>query len=441
MTRNTSLQLSETFRERLSSNLLAPLNEIYPHHIVAGYIQTHPELKTRNKVYTLDNTLFTMTFTATQEDKSLQSSVNLFTQKYETESEAIQKQEQELLEAEKQSDSEQSVHYGRPKLYKSKLPKSLKNRLSSSTAGYTNARQRVPLELIKQVFDYSTDFGEYDKELWKGYKIYNTDGTYVQLQDTESIREYYPVTGGENQYPQALLQVFTRAGSGQICQYALGSRKTSELQLVIPMINKLNEKDLLLADDLYNTYFHFFLIQSRQAQIIVPGKRERDYTVIESIETGEIVDEIVEIQKSGKRPDYVAKETWRELPKTQRLRRIVYTYPTKNGQEECVLYTTLTDKKIPAKDIIKKYTSRWDIEISIREMKTLMDINVLRSKSPAMLEKELVVSLTAYNMVRKIIAQSAEKAGFSPQKPILQECATINRSIPGDKTDRIFTGR
>jgi hypothetical protein len=380
-----------------------------------------------------------MTLTATQDDKSLQASVNLFIQKYVTESKMMQKHEQEHLEAEKQSDSEKSRRYGRPKLYKSKLRKSITNPLSSVTVGYANARQRLPLELVKRVFDYSTDFGTFDNELWHDYTIYKTDGTYVQLQDTESIRELYPVTGGENQYPQALLQVFTRQGNGQIRQYALGSRKTSELQLVIPMINNLKEKDLLLADDLYNTYYHFCLIQFRQAHIIVSGKRERKYTVIESLESG---DEIVEIQKSGKRPDYVDKETWSALPKTLRLRRIAYTYPTKNGEEDCVLYTTLTDKQISAKEIIKKYTNRWDIEITIREIKTLMDINVLRSKSPAMLEKELVVSLTAYNMIRKIIVRSAEKADFSPpQKHILQECATINRSIHGDKPNRVFTGR
>ena len=45
-----------------------------------------------------------------------------------------------------------------------------------------------------------------------------------------------------------------------------------------------------------------------------------------------------------------------------------------------------------------------------------MDINVLRSKSREMLFKELLIALTAYNLVRKIIAKAAEKGGFSPQK-------------------------
>jgi len=81
---------------------------------------------------------------------------------------------------------------------------------------------------------------------------------------------------------------------------------------------------------------------------------------------------------------------------------------------------------------------RWDIEISIREVKTIMDINVLRSKSRAMLYKELLIALTAYNLVRKVIAKSADTVGISPKKDIFQECTPFNRPILLDKKGRVF---
>jgi hypothetical protein len=81
---------------------------------------------------------------------------------------------------------------------------------------------------------------------------------------------------------------------------------------------------------------------------------------------------------------------------------------------------------------------RWDMEISIREIKTLMDINVLRGKSPDILLKELVVSLAACNTIRKIIARSADKVGFSPQENIFQECAGISRPLLLDRKGRVF---
>jgi len=148
----------------------------------------------------------------------------------------------------------------------------------------------------------------------------------------------------------------------------------------------------------------------------------------------------VEITKTV-RPDYVDEQEWKNLPKTILLRRITYNYPTRNGLETAVLYTTILTDSITAVDIVAKYAMRWDIEISIREVKTLMDINVLRSKSIDMMKKELLIALTAYNLVRKIIAKSADKVGFSPQEDIFQKCTTFGRSVLLDKKGRVFFRR
>jgi hypothetical protein len=225
-----------------------------------------------------------------------------------------------------------------------------------------------------------------------------------------------------------------RQGSGQVSQFALGSRQESELQLVIPMIKNMEANSLLLADDLYSAYYHFCLILSQKSHIIVPGKRDRNYKVVRQINDN---DQIVEIPKTS-RPEYVSKEEWGNLPQTLLMRRITYKYPTKNGMEAAILYTTILDENIKTSDIIAKYTMRWDIEISIRETKTLMDINVLRSQSREMMKKELLIALSAYNMVRRKIAESADTVGFSPQDDIFQKYAPINRTVLLDKRGRVF---
>jgi hypothetical protein len=127
------------------------------------------------------------------------------------------------------------------------------------------------------------------------------------------------------------------------------------------------------------------------------------------------------------------------------LRRINYEYPTKEGVETAVLYTTVTDESVDSASIIQKYEKRWNIEINIREIKTLTDINVLRSKSCRMLKKDLGIALTAYNTVRKIMEKSAEKAAFSPEGNIFQKCAQTDRPVFPDRRGRVFckfsTGR
>jgi hypothetical protein len=433
MTDNNSLRLSIMFREQLSGNLFPAFKEEFPEEKVNEYVSKQMS-SCREKVYTPINTIYTMLLSSVQEDKSYQQATNLFSSVHESQSKKWIEEEQKMLEAERITDSGKGVKKGRPKLYKSKLQKSKLKPLSSSPVAYNNARKRLPLALINEVFETTTHWGALEKEIWYGFRTHIADGSYLQLQDIESIREVFPSVESNGKYPQALLQVMVRQGGGQIVRYALASRRESELKLVIPMIKELKQNDLLLADDLYNTYYNFCLILQQQAQIIVPGKRERNYTVVEKIAEG---DEIVEIKKTV-RPRYVSREEWDTLPGKIRLRRISYRYPTQNGMADSILYTTLLNPKIGKTDIVLKYATRWDVEISIREIKTLMDINVLRSKSPEMIAKELAIALTAYNMVRKIIAKSAERAAFSPETNIFQKCPSFNRSVLLDSKGRVF---
>jgi hypothetical protein len=441
MTSNTSLELSIQINKMLQQDLTSAFYEEMPYEMIESFAKqyevTNGDGKThkfRDKVYNLSNTFYTMGLTAFQEDKSLQQSVVVFKNIYEHNCKNIREKEAAMLKAERQFDKKQIKKAGRPKEYRSKIAKSKTNNLSLSTAAFSNARARLPYEMLERIYTHSTDFGEFDRESWHGLKTHITDGTYLQLQDTESIRKEYPPIEGDGAYPQALLQVFIRQGSGQVSQIAIGNRKQSELELVVPMIKKLNGNDLLLADDLYNTYYHFCLILNQKSHIIVPGKRDRNYTVVRQIASN---DEIVKIKK-GRKPPYVGKEEWSAVPSSIELRRIGYTYPTKNGDEQAVLYTTLVDEKITSTDVILKYEKRWEIEICIREIKTVMDINVLRSKSPDMIKKELTVSLTAYNLIRKLIAKSAVSADFPPRRNIFQKCVAIDSPILLDKKGRVF---
>jgi hypothetical protein len=201
-----------------------------------------------------------MLLTAIQEDKSLQQSVNIFKERYELQSAQIRIREAEELEREKHADMVNGKKSGRPKQYKSKLRKSITNEVKPQTVAYNNARQRLPKDLITLVYDRSKNFGKWDNESWHGMRTYITDGTYLQLQDTEDINESYPTRERGGSYPQALLQVPIRQGGGQVWDYALGNRKMSELELAIPMLENLESGSLLSADDLYNCYYHFWLL-------------------------------------------------------------------------------------------------------------------------------------------------------------------------------------
>ena len=67
-----------------------------------------------------------------------------------------------------------------------------------------------------------------------------------------------------------------------------------------------------------------------------------------------------------------------------------------------------------------------------------MDINVLRSKTPEMALKELSISLSTYNLVRKLIYASIKDLPFSPKEDFIRQFYTFNQSLLIDKKGRIY---
>jgi hypothetical protein len=55
------------------------------------------------------------------------------------------------------------------------------------------------------------------------------------------------------------------------------------------------------------------------------------------------------------------------------------------------------------------YARRWQLELSLRDLKTTMGMEQLRCKTPAMAEKELLAYLVAHNLVRCVIAQAVAR--------------------------------
>lgn len=435
MTPNYSLQLSTEIKELMKTDLLQPMKDFFPNEVIDNY---KPLQEKRDRVFNMGNTLLTMTLTAVQEDRSLQNSVNLFSKIHKNNIEkmqllSVQKAAQEHIDDQK---SKKKKKAGRPKSYKPKLSKSKQKKISTNTSAYTQARQRLEQKLVDLVFEESTNFKNIKINCkWKGKDVFITDGTYIQMQDTEELREVYEVKCRSGKkvsaYPQGLLQVLIRQGSGAINQFGIGSRHVSELKLFSSMIPKLKKHSVILADDLYSTYAIFSSVLTNELDIIVPGKRKRNYMVIKKIAEG---DKIVELKNTA-RPKWLSKDV--VLLEKIYLRRITYEDPNKPGKE-CVLYTTILDESISKTDIIIKYLTRWDVEITIREIKTLMGINIARSKTPEMVLKEITISLIAYNLIRKMIATTTENSGFSPKADFFQKCFEVGKTIHIDKKGRVY---
>jgi hypothetical protein len=82
-----------------------------------------------------------------------------------------------------------------------------------------------------------------------------------------------------------------------------------------------------------------------------------------------------------------------------------------------ILVTTLRDAQSVAKgELDELYQRRWNIELDLRCIKTTLGMEVLRCRTPEMVEKELWVHLLAYNLIRLLMAEAAAHSGQTPRQ-------------------------
>lgn len=431
MKSNRSLAISCKVQECKMGNIIGLLEEEFPASIFSAKKQI---VKSRDRIFTVSNTLLTMVLTATQQDKTLKNSVDLYYGIHQKHKSQAIKELEDNIQAQKDIDSlTLTKPAGRPRKYTSHIPKSLEKNISLNTAAYSKARERVPMKLVDELFKKSRiEEAQNNYSHWNGYKVFIGDGTYIQMQDTKHIRQDYEVLHNDvssEGYPQGLLEVIIERGTGQVYDYKLTNRHKSELSSFYEMLDRIPPKSLLLLDDLYSCFEILSKCQRLDINLVVPAKRERSYELVEKLGEG---DEIIRISTPKNRSKWL---DINEKAGKITLRRIECKSP---DGENYVLFSFILDKNISKDDIQLLYLNRWDIEIGIREVKTIMDINVLRSKTPEMALKELATSLATYNLIRKVIYASIKDLPFSPKEDFIYQYYTHNQSILIDKKGRVY---
>lgn len=426
MTPNTSLQLSYEFKKRLKQFSLQSLSGRIPSDVIDQYYQRQ-QITTRIRVFSPEATICCMVGGAMMEDKSQKNVLLRYKQAFEHQAGQLTKEQTQALQQPRKSGP------GRPRT-RLNLPKSMTTPVSENTAAFSKAVGRIPTELMKELFEHSAKSSDSESQpaVWHGYGVYLGDGTYFQAQDTPSLSEVYPKESPAS-YPRAALVGVSQESTGLIHNFAVGR---SELEMARRAIARLPSGSLFIGDELYNCYGFWSDLASRDVEFIVPVKRKRTCEHMEELGAG---DALVRI----KRTDLSATSPWagqtEQLPLAMTLRRITYTSP-ESPDKQRVLITSLTDPSIPAADIVAKYTSRWDIELRIREIKTIMGLNIARSKTPDGVYKEIAAAMIAYNITRELITESVHP-DFPPSENIFQEYYTGREEPLTDKTGRVYHRR
>lgn len=288
---------------------------------------------------------------------------------------------------------------------------------STTTGAYCKARTRLPqnmiTELVKQTGQLILEHVP-DSWRWQGRRVKLVDGTTVTLPDTAANQQHYPQQNTQQPglgFPVARIVGIVCLASGAILQAAMGAYKgkgASEHALLRQLIDSFEPGDVVLADRYYCSYFLIALLMAKGADVVFQqhATRKTDFRTGQKLSAR---DHVVAWQKPKLMPDWMTPSQYESFPNEINIREV------KAGNR--ILVTTLLSDKMASKSALTElYKQRWHVELDLRNIKTVLGMEVLHCKTPSMNEKEMWVYFLAYNIIRLLIAASAVKAAIFPRQ-------------------------
>jgi hypothetical protein len=108
---------------------------------------------------------------------------------------------------------------------------------------------------------------------------------------------------------------------------------------------------------------------------------------------------------------------YRTYPKSLVMRQVTVDARDKNNRvTQFKVVTTILNVAIDGKQIGDLFERRWEGEVDIRSIKSTMQMDILRCKTPDMVHKEIWTHLLAYNLLRTVMAVAADENDTEPRK-------------------------
>ncbi len=311
---------------------------------------------------------------------------------------------------------------------------------SPNTGAYCRARQRLPESLLARLTRRTGWQPLADAPvpwLWKGRDVKIVDGTTASMPDTPANQAAYPQPRSQRPglgFPLVRMVVIFSLAVGTVLDAAFApyrGKLTGETALFRALHQHLEAGDILLADRYYCSYFEIALARQRRADVVMRMHQRRrvDFRTGERLGQG---DHVV-VWSKPQRPDWLTEDTYQELPDFLLIRE-VYVRVRQAGfrtQSLVVVTTLLHPGEVSKEEIADLYRARWQAELDLRSLKTVLQMDVLRGKSPELVRKEIWAHLLVYNVIRTVMARAAEEHGVAPLEVSFKGALqTINAFLP-----------
>jgi len=291
-------------------------------------------------------------------------------------------------------------------------------RVSSNTGALSRARKRLPLEVVEATCDEI--FTQLMKREENGLleKLFLVDGSSMRLPHTASLKRAYPPGSnqhGEAHWPVIRVLVAHHLGSGLAARPCwgpmYGTQAVSEQGLLEQILQRLPAGAVLMADRNFAVFSVAWAAHQHQNGVLFRITEERAHKI-----AGPVLPKAGQECRLEWRPSRDDRRKHPEIPAEAVVRgRLLVAEVTGEDGKPLKLYL-FTTREEPLEMLADLYARRWDIELDIRSLKQTLRLHSLSAKTPEMAEKELLLAIAGYNLVRSVQMAAARQANLKPRQ-------------------------
>jgi Transposase DDE domain len=280
---------------------------------------------------------------------------------------------------------------------------------SPGTAAYCRARDALAAEGLQRAVEHTAEAlgtSVSNEHLWLGRAVHVVDGTGIALPDTEANQDDYPQPSGQKPgcgFPVLRLVAFMSLATGAVSRYSIGTLHEHEQRLFQDLRAHLGAGEVVLGDRNFGTFANLVLLKRQGAEGVFRRHQARGAGVQNLKRLGKD-DHLVRWHiRPHRAPVWLDASV--ELPLTLVVREVTFqvTQPGCRTQSVTLVTTLLDAESYPAAALAELYLRRWRMELWLRDIKITMDMDMLRTKTPARVRAELAMFLVGYNLIRTVM--------------------------------------
>jgi putative transposase len=296
---------------------------------------------------------------------------------------------------------------------------------TEDTGDYCRARAKLNEKALHELTCTVAQNAETEADqtwLTNGRHVKLIDGFTFTMPDTAENQREYPQAKTQRPgigFPIARCVAVLSLATACVLDLAIGpyaGKETGETALLRTLMKTFLPTDIALFDRYYCSFMVIAAMISQGTDVCTRNHHLRQSDFRRGKRLGKC-DHLIVWQRP-QCPKWMDEETYQSIPETIVLRELQFSIiePGFRTKSIIVITTLIDPNEFSQEDIANLYGYRWNVELDIRSIKSNLNLDHVRCKSPEMVRRELWTTLLAYNLIRSTAASAALLHDIKPRQ-------------------------